>query len=127
MELLVGQPSSIALTVEHDGDVQAIAFSPDSTRFASGGGDSLLRVRAVGVGPPLDVPAPGFTSGIAFSLDGAHFAVADFEQVFLRSASTGAVLWQRSVEPGSSNRGNSRRCLWGFRLAGYLSPGPAHH
>jgi WD40 repeat protein len=98
----VGQPGSVALTVEHDGDVQAIAFSPNSGRFASGGGDSLLRVRAIGIGKPLDVPSSGFTSGIAFCPDGATFAVADFEQVFLRNAATGAVLWQGPVEPGRS-------------------------
>lgn len=95
-------PGTIALTVEHDGDVQAIAFSPDSNRFASGGSDLLLRVRTVGTGPPLDVASDGFVTSIAFSPDGATFAVADFEQVFLRTSSTGEALWQGPVASGGS-------------------------
>lgn len=98
----MSQPGTVALTVEHDGSVQAIAFSPDSTRFASGGSDSVLRVRGTGVGAPLDVPCEGSVSAIAFGPDGAALAVADFEQVFLRSGATGAVIWQGPLEPGSS-------------------------
>ncbi|GGT03078.1 hypothetical protein GCM10010271_01000 [Streptomyces kurssanovii] len=98
----MSQPGTVALTVEHDGSAQAVAFSRDSTRFASGGSDSVLRVRGVGVGVPLDVPCDGSVTGIAFSPDGAALAVADFEQVFLRSSTTGAVIWQGPLEPGSS-------------------------
>ncbi|MFJ4584647.1 WD40 repeat domain-containing protein [Streptomyces echinatus] len=98
----MSQPGTVALTVEHNGSVQAIAFSPDSTRFASGGGDSLVRVRAVGTGAPLDAPSEGSVTGIDFSPDGAAFAVADFEQVFLRSGSTGKVIWQGPLDPGNS-------------------------
>jgi WD40 repeat protein len=39
---------------------------------------------------------------IAFSPDGAAFATADFEAVFLRSSSTGAVIWQGPLDPGNS-------------------------
>lgn len=98
----MGEPGTVALTVDHDGDVRAIAFSSDSTRFASGGGGSLLRVRAVGIGPLMDMPSSGFVSGIAFSPDGATMAVADFEQVSLHAAATGAVIWQGPVAAGSS-------------------------
>ncbi|MFI2761859.1 WD40 repeat domain-containing protein [Streptomyces echinatus] len=98
----MSQPGTVALTVEHNGSVQAIAFSPDSTRFASGGGDSLVRVRSVGTGAPLDAPSEGSVTGIDFSPDGAAFAVADFEQVFLRSGSTGKVIWQGPLDPGNS-------------------------
>ncbi|OIJ66574.1 WD40 repeat domain-containing protein [Streptomyces mangrovisoli] len=98
----MGDPGSVALTVEHDGGVQAIAFSPDGTRFASGGGDSVVRVRATGIGPPLDVPSSGFVTSLAFGPDGTVFAVADGEQVFLRSATTGAVLWQGPPQPGDA-------------------------
>jgi WD40 repeat protein len=98
----MSQPGTVALTVEHEGSAQAIAFSRDSTRFASGGSDSVVRVRGVGVGAPLDVPCEGSVTGIAFSPDGAALAVADFEQVFLRSSSTGAVIWQGPLDPGSS-------------------------
>ena len=97
----MSQLGTVALTVEHDGSVQAIAFSPDSLRFASGGSDSVLRVRTVGIGAPLDVPSDGFVSSIAFSPDGATFAVADFEQVFLRNSSTGSAIWQGPLEPGT--------------------------
>ena len=40
-----GQPGTVALTVQHEGDVQAIAFSPDSTRFATGGGVAAVTPR----------------------------------------------------------------------------------
>ncbi|WEO92973.1 LpqB family beta-propeller domain-containing protein [Streptomyces sp. FXJ1.172] len=98
----MSQPGTVALTVPHDGSVQAVAFSPDSARFASGGTDSVLRVRAVGIGAPLDVPSQGFVSAIAFSPDGSAFAVADFEQVFLRNGSTGSAIWQGPLDPGNS-------------------------
>jgi len=98
----MSQPGTVALTVEHDGSVQAIAFSPDSARFASGGTDSVLRVRAVGIGAPLDVPSQGLVSDIAFSPDGTTFAVADFEQVFLRNGTTGSSIWQGPLDPGNS-------------------------
>jgi WD40 repeat protein len=98
----MSQPGTVALTVPHDGSVQAVAFSPDSARFASGGTDSVLRVRAVGIGAPLDVPSQGSVSGIAFSPDGSAFAVADFEQVFLRNGSTGSAIWQGPLDPGNS-------------------------
>lgn len=98
----MAQSGTIALTVEHDGDVQAIAFSPDGTRFASGDRGSLLRVRAVENGEPLDLPSTGFVSSIAFSPDATTLAVADFEQVFfLRHARTGEVLWLAAVSPGA--------------------------
>ncbi|MFI5972887.1 WD40 repeat domain-containing protein [Streptomyces sp. NPDC051452] len=98
----MSQPGTVALTVEHDGSAQAIAFSPDSTRFASGGSGSVLRVRSVGTGVPLDAPSQGAVSSIAFSPDGAALAVADFESLFVRSSSTGAVIWQGPLEPGNS-------------------------
>ncbi|GAB2892363.1 hypothetical protein GCM10027074_70650 [Streptomyces deserti] len=98
----MSEPGTVALTVEHGGSVQAIAFSPDSTRFAGGGSDSVLRVRTVGTGAPLDVPAEGSVSAIAFSPDGTKLAVADFEQVLLRDGSTGSVIWQGPLDPGNS-------------------------
>jgi WD40 repeat protein len=98
----MGEPGSVALTVEHDGSVSAVAFSPDSKRFASGGSDSVLRVRTVGIGPALDVPSDGFVSSIAFSPDGSALAVADFEHVFLRDSATGSVIWQGPPQPSHS-------------------------
>ncbi|BCH23322.1 WD40 repeat domain-containing protein [Mesorhizobium sp. L-8-3] len=98
----MSQPGDFVLTVDHDGSVEAIAFNPDGTRFASGGSDSVLRVRAIGSGAPLDVPSAGFVSSIAFSPDSATFAIADFEHVHVCSSSTGAVIWRGPVEPGTS-------------------------
>lgn len=98
----MSQPGTVVLTVIHDGAVRAIAFSPDSILFASGGSDSAVRVRSVGTGVALNVPSDGFVSSIAFSPDGATFAVADFEQVFVRSSSTASILWQGPVVPGTS-------------------------
>ncbi|MEV6395484.1 WD40 repeat domain-containing protein [Streptomyces sp. NPDC051907] len=100
----MSQPGTVALTVEHDGgSVQAVAFSPDSTLFASGGSDSVLRVRStVGGSDPPDASVDGSVVDIAFSPDGAQFAVADFEQVVLRSTSTGSVVWQEPLAPGNS-------------------------
>ncbi|WP_248960020.1 WD40 repeat domain-containing protein [Sphaerisporangium perillae] len=95
-------PGTVSLSVEHDGSVTAIAFSPDSTRFASGGEDSVVRVRTIGTGPPLDLPSSGFVSSIAFSPDGARLAVADLDQVFMRGAADGAVIWQGAVAAGNS-------------------------
>ena len=98
----MSQPGTVALDVQHDGLVQAIAFSPDSTLFASGGSDSVLRVRTTATGTAVDVPSAGFVSSIGFSPDGATFAVADFEEVSVRSSSTGSALWHGPVAPGTS-------------------------
>lgn len=95
-------PGTVELSVPHDGAGSAIAFSPDSKRFASGGGDSVLRIRSVGIGPPLDLPSAGFVSSIEFSPDGATLAIADFEQIFLRHADRDEVIWQGPVEAGTS-------------------------
>lgn len=98
----MGTPGTVALTVEHDGSAGAIAFSADGSRFASGGGDSVLRVRATGTGPPLDLPSIGFVSSIAFSPDGAALALADMDQVLVRNSTDGTVLWQGPVDPTAS-------------------------
>ena len=95
-------PGTEALSIKSDGSVGAIAFSPDATRVGAGGGDSVIRVRAITTGPPLDVPADGFVSSIAFSPDGAAIAVADLDQLLVRNSTTGAVLWQGAVEPQNS-------------------------
>jgi WD40 repeat protein len=100
--MAAGTPGRIALTVTFEGGVRAVAFSPDGTRVAGGGDDSLVRVRTVGTGPVLDIPASGFVSGIAFSPDGALLAVADLDQIFVRDARSGAVVWQGPIEPQHS-------------------------
>ena len=96
------EPGSVALNVPGDGSVRAIAFSPDGKRFASGGDDAVVRVLSVGFGRPLEIPSGGFVSDIAFSPDGTKLAIADLDQVFLRSATTGEVIWQGPVEANTS-------------------------
>ncbi|MET9734630.1 PQQ-binding-like beta-propeller repeat protein [Streptomyces sp. NPDC006458] len=99
----MSEPGTVALPpVQQEGSVQAIAFSPDGKRFASGGSDTLLRVRPVGIGTPLDVTVGGSVTGIAFSPDGGRIAVADFEQVSLHDSTTGKAVWQGSLDPGNS-------------------------
>lgn len=98
----MSEPGTVALTVEHAGSVRAIAFSPDGARFASGGEDTVLRVRPVGIGVPVDMSVDGFVTGVAFSPDGARIALADFEQVLLLDASGGPALWQGPLDPGHS-------------------------
>ncbi|MET8412332.1 hypothetical protein ABZV34_30230 [Streptomyces sp. NPDC005195] len=58
---------TVALEVKHDGSCQATAFSPDGKRFASGGSDTLLRVRPTGIGTRRDMTVGGAVTGIAFS------------------------------------------------------------
>lgn len=99
----MSKPGTVALRAPQDGTVQAVAFSPDNKRFASGGSDTRLRVRSIGIGaPPLEVTTDGSVSSLAFSPDGTRIAVADFEQVSLRDSSTGTALWQGPLDPGNS-------------------------
>ncbi|WP_328875897.1 PQQ-binding-like beta-propeller repeat protein [Streptomyces sp. NBC_00287] len=99
----MSEPGTVALRASEDGTVQAVAFSPDNKRFATGGSDTRLRVRSIGIGaPPLEVTTDGSVTGIAFSPDGTRIAVADFEQVFLRDSVTGTALWQGPLAPGNS-------------------------
>ncbi len=98
----MSQAGSAILTVDHDGSVNAIAFSADSTRFASGGAGTNVLVRAVQTGPKLDIPVNGFVSSIAFSPDGATLALADLDRVATHSASNGALGWEGAIEAASS-------------------------
>ncbi|MER7575059.1 WD40 repeat domain-containing protein [Streptomyces sp. NPDC126514] len=99
----MSDPGTVALRATQEGSVQAIAFSPDNKRFATGGDDTRLRVRSIEIGqPPLEVTVSGSVTGLAFSPDGSKIAVADFESVFLRDSSTGTALWQGPLAPGNS-------------------------
>jgi WD40 repeat protein len=100
--MVASKAGTVALTVGFGGSVQALAFSPDNTRVAAGGGDSLVRVRVIGTGPLLDIPSEGFVSSLAYSPDGTMLAVADLDQIFVRGTDTGAVRWQGPIESGSS-------------------------
>jgi WD40 repeat protein len=98
----VVEPGAVALPIRIESSVAAIAFSPDSTRIACGGNGADVRVMTIGFGAPLTVPSSGFVSSLAFSPDGSMLAVADLDQVFLYSCSTGEVIWQGPVEAQTS-------------------------
>jgi WD40 repeat protein len=100
--MAVDTSGKVALTVAFEGNVQAIAFSPDGTRVAGGGDDTVVRVRTVGTGPILDIPSDGFVSSIAYSPDGTRLAIADLDQIYVRDATSGTVVWQGPIEPQHS-------------------------
>lgn len=88
----------------------AIAFSADSTRFASGGEGAKIVIRAVKTGSPLDIPIKALlgladdqsaqgavVSSIAFSPDGASLAVAVNDQVAVASAAVRTTRIVRTV------------------------------
>jgi WD40 repeat protein len=96
--MATGTPGRVALTIPFEGNVRAIAFSPDGTRVAGGGDDVLVHVRTIGTGPILDIPSDGFVSSIAYSPDGAMLAIADLDQIYVRDAKSAAVIWQGPIE-----------------------------
>ncbi len=73
------EPGSVFVSVPHDGSADAIAFSPDSQRFASGGTSTSIVIRTVGTGPSHTLPSRGGVTSIAFAPDGNTVAVADFD------------------------------------------------
>ncbi|MFE7722098.1 TIR domain-containing protein [Nocardia rhizosphaerihabitans] len=69
---LVGKP-----LIGHEGVVTSVAFSPDSTRLASGASDSTVRQWNVGTGSAEGVPLAGHAGivmGVVFSPDGRRLA-----------------------------------------------------
>lgn len=80
----------------HEGVVTSIAFSPDSTLFASGGWDhtvKLWRADADALSAPLRVfPQPGRVTSVVFSPDGSLLAAAAGTETTLTDMRTGAVV-----------------------------------
>ena len=61
------EAGTIQQTIQHDGSVDAIAFSRDSKRLATGGGSTKVLIRAVEAGASVDIAVKGFVSSLAFS------------------------------------------------------------
>ncbi|MGW6728119.1 toll/interleukin-1 receptor domain-containing protein [Nocardia sp. NPDC055029] len=96
--------------VGHEGGVNAVAFSPDSTRLASGATDNSIRlwnaVTGMAEGTPL-AGHTGFVNGVAFSPDGHRLASTAWDGTLRvwdlgQSGSLGVPL---PVDPGSPRAG----------------------
>ncbi len=98
----MSEPGAKLLSVQHDGTVSAIAFSPDSSLLASGGGSMTVALTPVGPGQELRIESLGFVSDLAFSSDGARLALADLDQVAVFDTASGAPLWRGPVQAQQS-------------------------
>ena len=61
----------------------SVAFSPDSTRLATGSGDQTVRLWDAATGQPVGQPLTGHTDtvwGVAFSPDGTRLATGSGDQ-----------------------------------------------
>ncbi|MET9210571.1 MULTISPECIES: TIR domain-containing protein [unclassified Nocardia] len=101
----VGQP-----LMGYDGLITSVAFSPDSTRLASGSTDSTVRLWNVATGTPEGTPLEGHSGwvmGVEFDPDGRRLASTAFDGTMRiwdisRSGSLGSP-WpsdEGSSEPG---------------------------
>jgi len=101
------EAGTIQQTIQHDGSVDAIAFSRDSKRLGTGGGGTKVLIRAVEAGAPVDIAVRGFVSSLAFSPDGAKLAIADLDQVLVYDSTQNATaedqaLWKGPIEASQS-------------------------
>jgi WD40 repeat protein len=98
---------TIQQTIPHDGSVEAIAFSKDSKRLATGGSSTKVLLRALEAGASVDIAVKGFVSSLAFSPDGAKLAIADLDQVLVYDSTQNATaeeqaLWKGAIEASQS-------------------------
>ena len=103
----MAEAGTIQQTILHDGSVDAIAFSKDSKRLATGGGSTKVLIRAVEAGASVDIAVKGFVSSLAFSPDGAKLAIADLDQVLVYDSTQNATaeeqaLWKGPIEASQS-------------------------
>jgi WD40 repeat protein len=71
-------PLQLHAVLEHQGEVRAVAFSPDGRQLVSGGRNSRPQVWDVATGQPWGEPLPheGELKSVAYSRDGAFFVTA---------------------------------------------------
>jgi WD40 repeat protein len=98
----MSEPGATLLTVEHDGGISAVAFSPDSAILASGGASMTVALTPVGAGQEKRIATRGFVSDLAFSPDGTRLAVADLDEVAVFDAVSAAVVWRGPVQAETS-------------------------
>lgn len=103
----MAEAGAIQQAIQHDGSVDALAFTRDSKRLATGGGGAKVMIRAIETGPSADIAVKGFVSSLAFSPDGATLAIADLDQVLVYNSAQSAVaeqqaLWKGPIEASSS-------------------------
>jgi WD40 repeat protein len=97
----MGEPGAVH-TLEVGDMVEALAWSPDSTRIAAGGEGATVNVYPVAGGDPLVRLPVGGAASVAFSPDGEAVGVAGAEQVTVRRAADGSALWTATVLAGES-------------------------
>lgn len=82
--------------------VNALAWSPDSSRIVAGGEGTTVNVWPVGGGDPLARFPVGRTDSVAFSPNGQAIGVADGQQVAVHHAGDGSAMWAATVLVGES-------------------------
>ncbi len=102
METIEYAPAWRAALRGHTDWVNAVAFSPDGTRMASGSDDSTVRIWEVGTGKELlTIEQPGFVTGVAFAPSGAQVAAANTDgSVELWDATSGAEVLRIEAHDG---------------------------
>jgi Transposase DDE domain len=80
--------------------VQALAWSPDSTRIAVGGDGTTVVVYPVAGGDPVARIRVSRTASVAFSPGGEAIGIADAEQVAMYRGDDGSAVWSATVLAG---------------------------